>query len=53
MFDGGDATCAAGRFKGQWNNKPSDEAEYRAIILRGQNCPDYKQVQTPAAGRKE
>ena len=44
MMEGGDATCAAGMYKGQWDNRPVDEAEYRAIILRAKKCNKYAQV---------
>lgn len=42
MFEGGDATCDKGHMKD--TPTPYDEAEYRAIILRGAKRPDYKQV---------
>ena len=42
LMEGGDATCAAGNFKGQWDNRPEDEEEFRKIILRGQECKDYE-----------
>ena len=44
MFEGGDATCSAGQFKGQWDNRPRDEVQYRRIILRGQSCEHYEEV---------
>ena len=46
MFDGGDATCEAGQYKGEWEyqSRPDDEVDFRQIILRGQNCKHYKQV---------
>lgn len=44
MMEGGDATCAAGQYAGRWDNRPEDEEEYRAIILRGITCQKYKQV---------
>jgi hypothetical protein len=34
MFDGGDATCAAGQYKGQWDNRPTDESESISHDLR-------------------
>ena len=45
MMEGGDATCGAGMYKGQWDNRPTDENEYRTIILRGQKCEKYEQVE--------
>ena len=45
MFEGGDATCAAGKFAGEWENKPSDEEEFRKIILRANNCNAYEPPQ--------
>lgn len=49
MFGGGGAVCSAGHYGTNWKNRlptPADEEDYRAIILRGQNCPDYEQVKT-------
>lgn len=43
MYEGGNATCKAGQFKGEWDTWPNDEAEYRAIILRAKDCPEYVQ----------
>jgi hypothetical protein len=45
MFDGGWAECAKKHF-GDLDNleAPADEDDYRKLILRGQNCKDYKQV---------
>jgi hypothetical protein len=42
MMEGGDATCAAGKYAGMWNNAPTDESEFRSIILRGENCDAYE-----------
>ena len=42
MMEDGDASCAAGKYKGAWDNRPSDESEFRAIILRGENCDAYE-----------
>lgn len=42
MMEGGDATCSAGKYSGKWDNKPTDENEFRAIILRGENCDAYE-----------
>lgn len=42
MMEGGDATCAASKYAGKWDNCPTDEAEFRAIILRGENCGAYE-----------
>lgn len=40
MMTGGWAKCGKGHFTGY----PNDEADYRRIILQGENCPDYDQV---------
>lgn len=42
MMEGGWAECRKGHYKKL--ETPKDEAEYRAVILKGQNCKDYKQV---------
>lgn len=43
MMDGGDAMCKKGHYKKyEYNNRPTDEKEFREIILRGENCPDYE-----------
>lgn len=42
MMEGGDATCEAGQYKGEWDDRPSNEEDFRKIILRGQNCPHYE-----------
>jgi hypothetical protein len=41
MFEGGDAACAKGHYKGL-NNFPCDEADYRRIIIRGNTCEDWE-----------
>ncbi len=42
MMTGGDATCSAGRYA-DWP-QPADEEEWRALIVRAENCDAYKQV---------
>jgi hypothetical protein len=44
MMTGGDAQCAKGHYKD--SPFPDDEAAFRAIILRGENCPDYERPAT-------
>ncbi len=41
MFQGGDAECAKGHHDGDWLF-PEDQDEYRKIILRGVDCPDFE-----------
>lgn len=43
MMKGGSASCAKGHDDPSWLY-PSDENEYRTIILQAAKCPDYEQV---------
>lgn len=45
LMEGGDAACQKGHFIGK-KNRPRDESDYRAIILRAAECADYDQVKT-------
>ena len=40
MFEGGDTRCKKNHYAGL-DNYPTDEAEYRAIIIRARKCSDY------------
>ena len=42
MMEGGWAECNKGHYKQL--ERPTDEAEYRAVIIQGQDCKDYEQV---------
>jgi hypothetical protein len=44
MYEGGDATCAAGQYTGDWENGRflEDEDDFRKIILRGEKCEKYE-----------
>jgi hypothetical protein len=46
MMDGGNAMCRAGRYTD--SPFPRDEGDWREIILRGKDCPDYKPPTTAA-----
>jgi hypothetical protein len=48
MMEGGDATCAAGKFS-DWP-RPRDENDWRELILRGEKCDAYAPA-IPARGR--
>lgn len=42
LMTGGKAQCSKGHYAER--EIPHDEEEYRKVILRGVNCPDYEQV---------
>ena len=42
MFRGGDSSCNKGHQEAC--NYPSDEEEFRRIVLAAEKCPDYRQV---------
>ncbi len=42
LMEGGWATCAKKRFKHL--EAPEDEAEFRAVILKGEKCPKFEVV---------
>ena len=42
MMEDGWATCAAGKYDEL--QFPSDEEDYRRVILKGVDCADYEQV---------
>ena len=41
MMEGGNAACRKGHYKDKSLVFPEDENDFRQIILRGTNCPDY------------
>ena len=41
---------AKGRYEGKHPMYPEDESEFREIILRGQNCPDYETPNVKVTG---
>ncbi|MES2973428.1 MAG: hypothetical protein V4757_07455 [Pseudomonadota bacterium] len=51
MMEGGDATCAAGQYSGRWDNRPTNETEYRDIILRAEGCSEYLPVTAARAAQ--
>lgn len=46
MFEGGDARCRKGHYDKMPDlpTRPSDENDFRAIIIVAQKCKDYEQV---------
>lgn len=42
MMEGGNATCAAGKYE-DWPF-PEDEDDWRKLILRGEDCDGYEPV---------